>query len=410
MSNNWQSAYKKFYSTESSLLKVENDVLLNIEKGRVTALTLLDLSAAFDTIDHLTLISRLSSWYGISGTALDWFTSYLSNRCQQVKINDYISKAVYIYFGIPQGSVLGPILFTLYTAPLSHVIAEHDVEHHLHADDTQIYIFLSGSEASESLTDLKSCVTDVFTWMTNSKLKLNPSKTEFIIIGSKKQREKFKDLFPILLLDHDTLPRAFVRNLGFIFACDFNFKRQISQTCKICFYHIRDFRRIRKYLSPEAAKSVTCALVTSHLDYCNSLLYNLPDRDIERLQRVQNCLARVFCKASRFIRSKPLTFKAFLFHQPTYLFNYLVPLQNSRLLRSFNTNMLTVPRFRTKWGSRALAVAAPSTWNSLPVNLRTASTVTSFKKMLNTSLFDSATPPPPPDSENLGAIEVTELN
>ena len=108
-------------------VKVENDVLLNMEKGRVTAPTLLDLSAAFDTIDHLTLISRLSSWYGISGTALDWFTSYLSNRCQQVKIHDYISEAVYISFGVPQGSVHGPILFTLYTAPLSHVIAEHDV-------------------------------------------------------------------------------------------------------------------------------------------------------------------------------------------------------------------------------------------------------------------------------------------
>ena len=143
--------------------------------------------------------------------------------------------------------------------------------------------------------------------MTNSKLNLNPSKTEFIIIiGSKKQREKFKDLFPILLLDHATLPKAFVTNLGFIFDCDFKFKRQISQTCKICFYHIRDFRRIRMYLSPDAEKSVACALVTCHLDYCNSLLYNLPDRDIERLQRVQNCLARVVCKASRFSRSKPL--------------------------------------------------------------------------------------------------------
>ena len=120
--------------------------------------------------------------------------------------------------------------------------------------------------------------------MTNSKLKLNPSKTEFISIGSKK-RERFKDLFPILLLDHDTLPKAFVRNLGFIFY--FNFKRQISQICRIRFYHIHDFRRIRKYLSPETTKSVACALVTNHLDYCNSLFYNFPDRDIDRLQRVQ---------------------------------------------------------------------------------------------------------------------------
>ena len=109
MSNKLQSAYKKFHSTESAPLKFENDVLLIMEKGRVTALALLDLSAAFDTIDQLTLISRLSSWYGISGTALDWFTSYLSDRCQHVKIQDYISDAVYISFGVPQGSVLEPI-------------------------------------------------------------------------------------------------------------------------------------------------------------------------------------------------------------------------------------------------------------------------------------------------------------
>ena len=90
MSNNLQSAFNKFHSAESPLLKVENDILLNKEKGIVTALTLLDLSAAFDIIDHLTLINRLSSWYGISSTAFDWFTSYLSDRCQQVKIPDYI--------------------------------------------------------------------------------------------------------------------------------------------------------------------------------------------------------------------------------------------------------------------------------------------------------------------------------
>ena len=108
---------------------MENDVTL---KDRVTALIRPDLSAAFDAIDHITLISRLSSWYGIYGTALHWFTSYLSERCQKVQIQDYFSDEVYISFGVPQGSFLGSILFTLYTAPLSHVIAEHDVEHDLY--------------------------------------------------------------------------------------------------------------------------------------------------------------------------------------------------------------------------------------------------------------------------------------
>ena len=158
------------------------------------------------------------------------------------------------------------ILFLLIRSSLSMM---KNIISILYADDTQIHISLSGFEALETPTDLNSCVTNVLTWMTNSKLQLNPSKPEFIIIGFKKTKEKFKDLFPLLLLDHDTLPEAFVRNLGFIFDCDFNFKRQISQTCKKCFYHIRDFRRIRNYLRPEAAKSVACAVVTKLPGTCS---------------------------------------------------------------------------------------------------------------------------------------------
>ena len=135
-----------------------------------------------------------------------------------------------------------------------------------------------------------------------------------------------------------------------------------------------------------------CSTTTSHLDYCDSLLYNFLTGTLK------DCLVLADLSLS-FLHWLPvkysicfklctITFKAFLFYRPTYLFNYLVPLQNSRLLRSSNTNMLTALRFRTKWGSRAFAVAALSTWNSLPVNLRTASTVTSFKKMLKTFLFD----------------------
>ena len=264
-----------------------------MDKGEVTALTLPDLSAAFDTIDHATLTDRLSDWYGI------WFSSYLQNRHQSVKIEDTFSDKVTLSYGVPQGSVLGPVLFTLYTTPLSASISSFDINHHLYADDTQIYMSLSVSNAKEFLEKLQHCLMGVSAWMTGSKLKLNPSKTEFLLIGTKLQREKFLNNFPCLLLGQDTNPSTSAKNLGVLFDSSLNFRKHISQTCRTCFYHIRDLRRIRKSLSLDLAKQMAVALVSSKLDYCNSLS-NMPEKDIARLQRVRNCLARVVTKAPRF--------------------------------------------------------------------------------------------------------------
>ena len=145
-------------------------------KGEVTALTLLDLSAAFDTIDDATLTDRLSDWYGICGQAQIWFSSYLQNRHQSVKIKDTLSDKVALLYGVPQGSVLGPVLFTLYTTPLNAIISSFDISHHLYEEDAQMYISIS-FKRKESPEKLQHCLMGVSAWMTESKLKLNPSKT-----------------------------------------------------------------------------------------------------------------------------------------------------------------------------------------------------------------------------------------
>ena len=165
---------------------------------------------------------------------------------------------------------------------------------------TQIYISWTTPDACRSLNQLRDCLHDVSLWMKNSKLKLNANKTEFIIIGTVTQRAKLDGFFPTHILNQSVTPAPSVSNLGVNFDESFNFKQHILKTCRCCFYHIRDLRRIRRFLSLSVAKTIATALVSSRLDYCNSLLYNTANKDIARLQRVQNCLARVVTRSPRF--------------------------------------------------------------------------------------------------------------
>ena len=155
-----------------------------MDKGNVTALTLLDLSAVFDDIHYNIPIKRLSMWHGISRTALSWFSSYLTDRYQRLKIANCFSARLPTSCGVPHGSVPGLVLCTFYTAPLSSVVQTHNLDHHLYADDTLMYLSLATPDTNCSLSEFR----DLIHWMTNSKLKLNANKTEFLIISTQKQR------------------------------------------------------------------------------------------------------------------------------------------------------------------------------------------------------------------------------
>jgi len=189
-----QSAYRQFHSTETALLRVSNDMLLALDQGKEAVLVLLDYSAAFDTIDHGILFQRLRSRYGITGTALQWIRSYLSNRRQAVLIEDTLSDTFPLPWGVPQGSVKGPLDFILYTGPLSDVINAHaDINHMIFADDSQIYVILQPNQHSVPASKLEACVSDIRTFAISNKLMLNDAKTEVIHITSKFRKS---DVFP----------------------------------------------------------------------------------------------------------------------------------------------------------------------------------------------------------------------
>ena len=228
------------------------------------------------------------------GRCLDWFKSYLSDHTQCNKIGSVLSEARKLKFGVPQGSVLGPILFSLYTTPLSKVISKHpDVKFHFYADDTQLFIHLKHKNAKIVFDRLGKCLENVELWLCANKLKLNADKTDFIIFGAKSQQEKFNPFFPVNILGESMMPSDAVKNLGVRFDSDFSFTKHVKNVCKLCFIQMRDLRQIRQYLTRDAALTTANALVGSRLDYCNSLFRGLSVANLRKLQckqSGQNCL------------------------------------------------------------------------------------------------------------------------
>jgi len=403
----FQSAYRKYHSTETALLRIHNDLLLASDQQKVSALVLLDLSAAFDTIDHQILLTRLNAVFGFSDTALSLLTSYLSNRSQHVTIDNQSSDSLPLTTGVPQGSVLGPLLFTLYTSPISYIFTDPSVSFHLYADDTQLYISFSSSESSSSLASLSSTLDKVYSWLTLNRLSVNPDKTEFLLIGTPQQRSKVINP-SVSFCDKTLLPSSHARNLGVEFDSDLSFKYHISNICRTSFFHIRQLRQIRDSLDHNSAVLLANALVSSKLDYCNSLFYNLPTNSLDRLQRVQNSLARfVVPSVKRHQSISPtllrlhwlpvkkrisfkiatITFKTLQNSQPHYLSSLLQPHNSHRSLRSSDKKLLHVPFIKSSLGRRSFSYSAPFIWNHLPFPLRSTTSLPSFASQLKTFLF-----------------------
>ena len=405
-----QSAYRPAHSTETALLRISNDLLQALDSGKVSLLTLLDLSSAFDTIDHQILLKRLSHSFGITDSALSWISSYLSNRTQTVTTNNHSSKPSVLEFGVPQGSVLGPVLFLLYTKPISSVTHDHSVTSQSFADDTQLHDACTLDTLQESIHNMQDCISDIKTWMTTNKLKLNDDKTEVLLIHS--QRKKLPDSTPksITIGQSEITFSVQARNLGVTITDTLSLDKHITNTCRSAYNELRKIASIRHLLTFEATKSLTCSLVLSKLDYCNSLLLNIQKTHIERLQKIQNSAARLVFRSKKTEHAKPLLQKLHWLpiyariqykistlcfksltdpHFPVYLSDLLHPFKPPRTLRTSNdSRIFAIPRTRRiTFGDRSFSVSAPSLWNSLPTHVRHSTTLSRFKTSLKTYLF-----------------------
>jgi hypothetical protein len=370
---------------------------------------MLDLSAAFDTIDHDFLLDDLKKT-GVSETAISLLRSYLNERSQSVIIGESQSEPFNLLYGVPQGSVLGPILFIVYTASLSKVIEAHDIGYHMYSDDTQPYLRLTNVERSKC--DLSSLLSDIKLWMIQRKLMLNETKTELMIIRGNNRTTLDQQFGSLIFGDSQIIPCDRVKNIGMMFDTKLSFEAHINNVVRKCNYHIRNLYTLKCYLDKETLLTLVHSLITSNIDYCNVLFYGIPNKYVGKLQRIMNRAVRLIfglprrCSITPYLISLHwlpvkarieykmclLTYKVLKFQEPMYLFELLSPYETEAnvILRSQDDHLrLTEPiaAHGRGFADRSFAFSAPRLYNALPLAIRKESTVESFKKKLKTHFF-----------------------
>ena len=285
-------------TTETALLRITDDMLLSLDRGDNVFLLLLELSPAFDTVNHSLLLSRLEYSFGIRGTVLQWFHSYLSGRSQFVEIKDTESSVRNLTVGVPQASVLGPILYLLYTTPLAEIIRSHGLDYHFYADDIQLYISFIDCDVDVARLRVENSVAYICHWMDVNELKLNHDKTEIMLIHSKYHTRPFFSYFSMGNEKLTTTAKA--RSLGAVIDNNMIFDVHISDICRSSFYQLKNLSKIRKYLTRESSEIAMHALLTSKLDYYNSLLYACRKLQLKKLHYVLNTAARIITRTRKF--------------------------------------------------------------------------------------------------------------
>uniref|UniRef100_A0A3B1J046 Reverse transcriptase domain-containing protein n=1 Tax=Astyanax mexicanus TaxID=7994 RepID=A0A3B1J046_ASTMX len=287
------------FSTESALLRVFNDIFVFTDSGDCAVLLLLDLTAAFDTVDHENLISRLEQWVGIGGIALKWFRSFLTDRTFCISLADSKSTSAPFLCGVPQGSILAPLLFSLYLLPLSSILRKHGISFHCYADDCQIYVPLKKKDKC-SIEPLLKCLEDIKAWLAGNFLKLNEDKTEVMVFGGTTGTQ------PVDLGSLAQYTKPIITNLGVKMDPDLKLDTQIKAVVKSSFFHLRQLAKIKSVVPKTQFETVIHAFVTTRLDYCNSLYTGVSGFSLARLQSVQNAAAWLLTGTCKYEHISPI--------------------------------------------------------------------------------------------------------
>ena len=386
-----QSGFRSSRSTDTAVICVSDFILQELGKKRYVGAVLVDLKKAFDTVDHKILLKKLFC-YGLRDTSFSWFESYLSDRAQCTILEDTTSSFMNeSSYGVPQGSVLGPLLFLIYINDVGLSIRSTTF-HHLYADDTIIVV---SSDSPVSLkTALEEQLSELGHWFFQNKLTVNTEKTEVIFFGRINKIKECKDLAPIDFLGDKLECKSSVKYLGVVFDERMSWDAQVKAVRKKAYFSLNKIKRVSPFLTEDTKRLLVNALVMPHLTYCCNSWSSMSKTNLNRFDSLIENVSRVSPLNKTFGQlvnySKAImTFKGIHKLAPSYLSSRfkLVNQRHERETRFSTQNNLVVPNGKTTFTQRTFLNSSTTIWNNLPVDLKRTKSFLQFKSSLKRHIY-----------------------
>lgn len=384
-----QSGFRPAHSTTTAILKVTDDILKTIDKKGMAFLLLIDFSKAFDRVSHAKLINKLTTQFYFSQNASNLIRSYLSGRAQVVHINNTVSRPISILSGVPQGSILGPLLFSMFINDLPSILKHCSIL--MFADDVQLY--LGSTELSiDALAQLiNEDLNSLLSWSQQNFLPINADKTKVMLLS----RSRFDFDLPRIYLGQDTI--EYVTEavlLGFVIQQNLEWDSHVNSQCNKIYMGLRQLRLTSSMLNYQTKMQLFKSLILPHFMYGAEILLNASARSLDRLRVALNCCVRYVFNLNRYsrvthlqplllgcpfyefakLRSCLLLNKIVSRSSPTYLFEKLQRFQSPR------TRNFVIPNYNTSHYGNTLFVRGIAYWNQLPNELKNIDSVNVFRR------------------------------